>query len=421
MNEKNYSLSELTTHIEKVIRINFTETIWIRAEISDLREKGGHCYLELIEKDEASDNLKARVRATIWSSTYKLLKPYFEESTGQALRSGLSILAGVTVEYHGMYGISLLVKDIDPNFTLGAQARRRMEIIRQLESDGVADMNKSLELTRIPQRLAIISSASAAGYEDFINQLHQHPSGFVFYTRLFPSIMQGEQASTSIIGSLDEVYENMDLFDAVVMIRGGGATTDLACFDDYELALHCAQFPLPIIAGIGHQRDQSIVDMVAHSSVKTPTAAAALLIERLSEAENAALGLFSSITTAAVATLQQHQQRISDIRWKIKSVLTSKSRDKFVELEQLKMRIKSGVGLMINRHANRLDLYAAQLEKHSPATMLKYGYTITTQQGKRISSIGQLNYELPLSTYFPDGKVDSRILTGPAQKNRESE
>lgn len=410
MTQQQYSLSELTAHIEKVIRINFSETIWIRAEISDLREKGGHCYLELIEKDELSDNLKARVRATIWSSTYRMLKPYFEESTGQSLRTGLSILAGVSVEFHGMYGITLIIKDLDPAFTLGAQARRRLEIIRQLEADGVMDMNKSLELSPVPQRLAIISSASAAGYEDFINQLHQHPSAFVFYTRLFPSVMQGDQASASIVASLESIFEDAGSFDAVVLIRGGGATTDLACFDDYELALNCAQFPLPIIAGIGHQRDLSIVDMVVHSSVKTPTAAAALLTDRIFEAESAAENLYQEIQEFARGTLQRQQQRITDIRWKMKNILTQKSRDKFIELEQLKMRLKSGIRALITQQESKLRLMESQVEKHSPAAMLKYGYTITTQGGKRLSSIRQLNYELPLTTYFPDGKVNSEII-----------
>lgn len=409
MSTKNYSLSELTSHIEKVIRVNFSEPIWIRAEISELREKGGHCYMELIEKDEKSDGLKARVRATIWSGSYRLLKPFFEDSTGQSLRPGLSVLAAVLVEFHGMYGINLIIKDLDPNFTLGAQAKRRLEIIRQLEADGVMEMNKMLELAPTPQRIAIVSSASAAGYEDFMNQLHQHPSQFVFYTRLFPSIMQGEQAGASIIGSLEAIYEQLEDFDAVVMIRGGGATTDLACFDDYELALNCAQFPLPIIAGIGHQRDLSIVDMVVHSSVKTPTAAAALLTDRISDAYDTADRLYQDIISISKSLVENQQQRLSDIRWKMKSVLTNKSRDKFVELEHLKMRLKAGIKTLFALHHNRLVLYQSKLEKHSPAAMLKYGYTLTTQSGRRISSVHQLKTDLPLTTYFPDGKINSTI------------
>ena len=407
MSTKNYSLSELTSHIEKVIRVNFSEPIWIRAEISELREKGGHCYMELIEKDEKSDGLKARVRATIWSGSYRLLKPFFEESTGQSLRPGLSVLAAVSVEFHGMYGINLIIKDLDPNFTLGAQAKRRLEIIRQLEADGVMEMNKMLELAPTPQRIAIVSSASAEGYEDFMNQLHQHPSQFVFYTRLFPSIMQGEQAGASIIGSLEAIYEQLEDFDAVVMIRGGGATTDLACFDDYELALNCAQFPLPIIAGIGHQRDQSIVDMVVYRSVKTPTAAAEFIIDRLSEAEERATALYNAIIDSVNATVSREKQRITDYRWKIKNALQNKHREKLIELERRQSRLKSGIQLLLAQKSNQLKLYQSQLERHSPAAMLKYGYTITTQAGKRLTSVDQVKSGEPLTTIFPDGQISS--------------
>lgn len=410
MSQKNYSLSELTSHIEKVIKVNFDEPLWIRAEISELREKNGHCYMELIEKDETNDTLKARVKASIWASTFRLLKPYFEESTNQQLRPGLSVLIAATVEYHGLYGISLNIKDIDPTFTLGAQAKRRLEIIRQLESDGVMDMNKSIEFPLLPQRLAIISSATAAGYEDFMNQLHQHPSNFAFYTRLFPAIMQGDQASSSIIGCLEEIFSNIEMFDVVILIRGGGASTDLACFDDYELALNCAQFPLPIIAGIGHQRDLSIVDMVVHSSVKTPTAAAALLTDTLSELEEKVVDLHHEVCNLASSIVAREQQKIADIRWKIKNALHQKSRDKFVELEQLKMRMKSKLYVLLNQHENQLKLYQSAIERHSPAAMLKYGYTITSQAGLRITSVQQLQPNIPITTLFPDGQAESMLI-----------
>ena len=412
MAQKNYSLSELTSHIEKTIRVNFDENIWIRAEISELREKGGHCYLELIEKDEKSDTLKARVKASIWANSYRLLKPFFEETTGQPLRPGLSILVAVMVEFHSMYGISLIIKDIDPEYTLGSQAKRRMEVIRQLEADGVMDMNKSLDFSATPQRIAIISSATAAGYEDFMNQLEQHPASYVFYTRLFPAIMQGDQASGSIISALDTLFQLSEYFDVVVIIRGGGATTDLACFDDYELAMNCAQFPLPIIAGIGHQRDISILDMVVHSSVKTPTAAAALLTERLTEAEEVFMDKYRRICNHALSVVQYEQKKINEIQWKIKNALHIKSRDKFVELEQLKMRLKTKVQVILANHDNQLKLYQAAIERHSPTAMLKYGYTITTQNGKRISNLHQLSYDSPITTIFPDGYVESLLIQG---------
>lgn len=415
MPQQNYSLSELTGFIEKVLKVNFQEVIWIRGEISELREKSGHCYLELIEKEKDADTLKARARANIWSGSYRMLKAYFEESTGQTLHAGLSVLVAVTVEFHSLYGISLNIKDIDPSYTLGELAGRRLQIIRQLEKDGVMEINKSLELSLIPRRIAIISSATAAGYEDFMNQLQNHPSGYVFYTRLFPSVMQGEQAGSSIINSLEAIYASGDLFDAVVLIRGGGATTDMACFDDYELALNCAQFPVPIIAGIGHQRDLSIVDMVAFQSVKTPTAAAAFLIDRLIRAEQQALELTNSIFASAQLVLTESQQTLNDYRWKIRAALTNKSRDKHIELEKYKMRLQNGIQTLITFHTGKLDKTTDAIDRHNPVSMLKYGYTITAQQGKRISSIHQLRSQLPLTTIFPDGKVES-ILSG---KNSE--
>lgn len=415
MLQQNYSLSELTGFIEKVLKVNFQEVIWIRGEISELREKSGHCYLELIEKEKDADTLKARARANIWSGSYRMLKAYFEESTGQTLHAGLSVLVAVTVEFHSLYGISLNIKDIDPSYTLGELAGRRLQIIRQLEKDGVMEINKSLELSLIPRRIAIISSATAAGYEDFMNQLQNHPSGYVFYTRLFPSVMQGEQAGSSIINSLEAIYASGDLFDAVVLIRGGGATTDMACFDDYELALNCAQFPVPIIAGIGHQRDLSIVDMVAFQSVKTPTAAAAFLIDRLIRAEQQALELTNSIFASAQLVITESQQTLNDYRWKIRAALTNKSRDKHIELEKYKMRLQNGIQTLITFHTGKLDKTTDAIDRHNPVSMLKYGYTITAQQGKRISSIHQLRSQLPLTTIFPDGKVES-ILSG---KNSE--
>ncbi len=413
MSRKTYSLTELTTHIENVFRVNFDEALWIRAEISELREKNGHCYLELIEKEETNDALKARMKASVWASSYRLLKPYFEESTGQSLRPGLSILVAATVEFHALYGISLVIKDIDPDYTLGAQARRRLEIIKQLEADGVMDMNKSLEPSALPQRIAIISSPTAAGYEDFMNQLHQHPSHFAFYTRLFPAIMQGDSASESIISALESIFELSDRFDLVVLIRGGGATTDLACFDDYNLAFTCAQFPLPIIAGIGHQRDQSIVDMVVYRSVKTPTAAAEFIIDQMTAAEDAVLELYDAIVSIAGKTLTREKQRITDFRWKIKNALYSKSREKMIELEQRKSKLKSAVQLIITHKHHQLSMYQSSVERHSPLAMLKYGYTITTQSGKRLTSVTQVKGDEAITTIFPDGQIKSV----PGEKN----
>lgn len=278
------SLSQLNSQIKEAIEVSFTDTVWVIAEISEIRTvRSGHCYLELIEKDEATDTVKAKARATIWAFTYRMLKPYFETTTKQELTSGLKVLIRASVEFQEVYGFSLNIKDIDPSYTLGDIARKRLEVIRKLEEEGVMDMNKEVELTTVPQKLAVISSPTAAGYEDFINQLENNPYAFKIYHKLFQATMQGNEAEQSIISALERIYAYEDFFDAVIIIRGGGSTADLMCFDGYWLALNIAQFPLPVLTGIGHERDESVADMVAHTRLKTPTAVAEFIVDRISD------------------------------------------------------------------------------------------------------------------------------------------
>lgn len=410
MEKETYSLSQLTRFINQVFKVNFESPVWIKAEISELREaSNGHCYLEFIEKDPDTDTLIAKMKANIWANTYRMLKPYFESSTGQQLHAGIKVLVSVTVDFHDVFGLSLNIRDIDPTYTLGELAKRRLEIIRQLEKDGVMEMNKSLELATLPNRVAVISSPTAAGYDDFCNQLENNPDGFVFYKKLFPAIMQGDMATGSIIEALDKIYEYADLFDVVIIIRGGGATTDLACFDSYELALNCAQFPLPIIAGIGHQRDLSIVDMVAHTSVKTPTAAAALLIEMMEEAKNRMTDAYTAIYQLLNQRIQNQQQKIADISWKIKHALLNKTANKKLTLERQKSRLIQAIRLTISAQKNKLALIENSVERHSPAFLLKYGYTITTINGKRISSVNDVQDGDTIKTYVSDGEVKSIV------------
>ncbi len=407
---KSFSLSELTAHINEVFRVNFDTPIWMRAEISEFRENAnGHCYLEFIEKDAKTDNLLAKIKGTIWVNTYRMLKPYFESSTGQTLRAGMQVLVAVTVDFHDVYGLSLNIKDIDPTFTLGELSKRRQEIIRQLEADGVMDMNKSLELSILPNRIAVISSASAAGYDDFHNQLQNNQEQFVFYTKLFPAIMQGEQAESAIIHALDRIYAHAHLFDVVVIIRGGGASTDLACFDSYELALNCAQFPLPVIAGIGHQRDLSIVDMVAHTSVKTPTAAAAFLIGRMGDAKDKATDTYHAIYQLLKNKLQQHQQLLVDSQWRIRHALQNKTATKKMILERQRSRLIGAIRMSLSAQKNKLTLLEKSIEQHSPTFMLKYGYTITTLHGKRLTSIENVSKGDKIRTYLSDGDIRSTV------------
>lgn len=404
------SLSELTERIQQTLKLNFDTPVWIRAEISELHEnQSGHCYLEFIEKESETGYFLAKTKATIWTTTYRMLKPYFENSTGQSLRAGLNVLVAVTVEFHSVYGFSLNVRDIDPTYTIGEMAARRLKIIRQLEEDGIAEMNKEIVFPQLPRRLAVISSATAAGYDDFCNQLKNDSSHFAFYTRLFPAIMQGDQAESSIIAAFEKIYKYVEYFDAVVIIRGGGAITDLACFDSYELALNCAQFPLPVIAGIGHQRDVSILDMVAHTSVKTPTAAAEFLIDVMHQTENYMMGLITEMNDYIEVRIQEQNRLLDEIKWRIKQNLQSNVSRKNLLHEKQKNRIKSILRNILNRQQNRLALLEKTIESHSPAFLLKHGYTITTLNGKRITTVKQIKPNDKITTFVHDGAFESEV------------
>ncbi len=404
------SLSELTNKIQSVIRQNFTDAIWVRAEISELRENGGHCYLELIEKDSETDNILAKTRATCWANVYRMLKPYFESNTGETLRAGLNVLVAVTVEFNVVYGFSLNIRDIDPTYTIGELAARRMQIIQKLREEGIDDMNKQLPFPTLPQRIAIISSETAAGYGDFCNQLNSDTSHFAFYPRLFPAIMQGNMAETSIIGALEKIYKHVELFDVVVIIRGGGATTDLSCFDSYNLAINCAQFPLPIIAGIGHQRDVSILDMVAHTSVKTPTAAAEYLISALEKAEEEIDELASELCNFTSNIIQKEHKSLELYMLKIKQASRTGFLKEQNRLSNYLFQLKSMYRNRIHRETNKLALIATRIETQSPKYLYERGYTITTVHGKRITSALQVKPGDKVTTHLADGHFDSEVV-----------
>ena len=407
------SLSELTDRIQGVIRTNFESAVWVRAEISELRENNGHCYLELIEKDADTDGILAKTRATCWASVFRMLKPYFESSTGENLRAGLNVLVAVTVEFSGLYGFSLNVRDIDPSFTIGELAARRLQIIRQLEADGIADMNKQLPFPKLPQRLAIISSATATGYGDFCDQLKRDSTQFAFYPKLFPATMQGEQAEASIIAALERIYKHMDLFDVVVIIRGGGATTDLACFDTYNLALNCAQFPLPVIAGIGHQRDISILDMVAHTSVKTPTAAAEFLIGKMQDAKDELLNLADDIHSVISQLISTQEQQLERMKLQIEQAARTGYLRQQHQLEQQGYRIRTAVRQIMQNHQIKLEQIRNRIDIHSPAFLLQRGYSITTLNGKRLTSVAQVKPGNVIKTWLADGEFESEVGSPP--------
>lgn len=381
------TLSQLCADISDSISADFSETVWVRSEISELSIRNGHCYMELIEKDESSSRIIAKMRAVCWANIFGILKPYFEQETGQALHAGLQILVSVLVEFHPAYGLQLNINDINPTYTIGDMARQRQKIIAQLQADGVMDMNKQLPFPTLPQRLAIISSETAAGYGDFCHQLQQNPYGFAFRTELFAAIMQGENAEASIIHALEQIFCRTEDFDAVVIIRGGGATTDLSCFDRYELALNCAQFPLPVVTGIGHLRDVSVLDMVAHTSLKTPTATAEFFVNCMKRQADI-IAQQKQRLLQAIENLSDRQQR---------------------RIDMLAMRFTAANERWLTRQRNKLELLQKTIELHSPMRILKQGYTLTLKNGKPVTSASALTAGDQITTEFADGTVISTI------------
>lgn len=338
-----FTLLELNNSIRNALQDAFPETIWVVAEISEMKEnRTGHCYLELIEKDDLSDEIKARARANIWSYSWRMIKPYFETTTGQTFTQGIKVLVLASVEFHPAYGLSLNIKDIDPTYTIGDLVRRRREIVRQLVEAGVMQMNKEIDLPLVPQRIAVISSATAAGYQDFVTHLENNPHGFYFYHKLFEAFMQGSEAVPGILNALNLVFELEEQFDAVVIIRGGGATADLSCFDNFDLAYTVAQFPLPVITGIGHEKDDTIIDLVAHTRLKTPTAVAEFFV-------SGALRFFEMLVEKERQMVQLVHKHLDEENKKLDELIDdfTTATEKYLQAALLKLQ-KTGQKLQTN-------------------------------------------------------------------------
>lgn len=382
---KQYSLSELCAEIQEVVENDLLERYWVRAEIASLSARG-HCYMELVEK--ADDNmLAAKVRATCWSNVYSLLSAYFIQETGQALRVGMQVLVEVSVAFHPVYGLSLNVWNIDPTYTQGDLAKQRQATILRLTEDGVMELQQRLELPTLIRKVAVISAADAAGYGDFCDQLQNNRFGVKFEVELFAAVMQGDHAPKSIIKALNEIVSEEEKWDIVVIIRGGGATTDLGCFDDYELASHCAQFPLPILSGIGHTRDMSIVDMVAHTSVKTPTAAAEWLIERVAKQVEMISQLVLRLQRATQHAVVQENNK----------------------LQAYMQRMSHAAQRLLMQEQNRLQMWTKTIELHSPERIFKMGYSLTMVNGKPVMRKEDVKEGDVLKTYVQDGVVESVV------------
>ena len=368
--ESSITLLELQEKIRDSIESRLEKKYWVRGEISEINyQSNGHCYMDLIDRKADESQISARCQAIIWSTLFRMLRPFFESTTGQQLSKGMQVLVQAQVQYSPLYGLSLIISDIDPSYTVGEQELERQRTIARLREEGMFDMNSTLELPPLPRNLAIISSETAAGYRDFINHLHQNDYGFKFITELFPAPVQGSSASAGIIEAMDKVAARAGEFDMLLIIRGGGSVQDLICFDDYELAANIAQFPIPVLTGIGHDHDFHIADMVAHKSVKTPTAAAGFLIDIFAAEEQQVLylsgRLFSAIETRVIIETNR--------------------------LENYKRNLMEGYRSNINNSMHRLDMLQQRILSNNPLTLLKKGYSITLCNGKRVYSVNDVN------------------------------
>ncbi len=410
MEQQAISLHELNGLVKRSIRACLPDTYWVQAELSDVRTNySGHCYLEFVQKDAKGNNLIAKARGTIWSNVFKMLRPYFEQETGQMFTSGIKVLVEVSVEFHELYGYSLTVLDIDPTYTVGDMERKKREILRQLEEEGVMNMNKELDMNMLPQRVAVVSSATAAGYGDFCNQLTHNSRGYDFHTELFPAIMQGERVEESVLAALDAIYRRMDEFDVVVIIRGGGATSDLSGFDTYLLAASCAQFPLPIITGIGHERDDTVIDKVAHTRMKTPTAVAEFLIAKMDKCADVLNEMSSRLTESVRSRLLWEHRRMESLKQRIPNALYRRIADAKYNLltAQRNLQMVSRQSLSVKKH--RLELLQQRLNDALPEKQLARGYSITLKDGKAVKDASVLKEGDTLVTVLHRGRIESEV------------
>ncbi len=426
------SLYELNAIVRDILSMSLPDSYWVEAELSEAREGyGGHCYMELIEKDERSNTPIAKAHASCWRNRWMLIKPHFERITGQRIHAGMKVLLKVHAQFHENYGFSWIVDDIDPNYTMGDMARKRLEIINTLKEEGVFELQKELMLPMFCQRIAVISSATAAGYGDFCNQLADNSYGLQFRTRLFPATMQGEGVEQSVIAALDSINAEWEDWDCVVIIRGGGATSDLSGFDTLALAENVANFPLPIITGIGHERDESVLDMISFQRVKTPTAAAAFLVQHLTEVYARVMDAQETIINNVKHRLQVERLRLDKLSNtipvqfslvktrqgayldRLMNRLTNQVQQK-VSTAQRKMEILSQnvqpilERKMLTEH-HRLQMLEQRIKSQDPELLLRRGYSITIKDGKSVRDATSLKPGDILETRFAKGIAHSKV------------
>jgi exodeoxyribonuclease VII large subunit len=425
------SLLDLNKKIKDCLKNNLEDSYWVVSEIGEMRfNQKGHCYLELVEKRD--DEILAKNKATIWSYTYRNLSGWFESLTGQTLKPGLKILSNVVVSHHEVYGLSLNIKDIDASYTLGERAKKRLEILNRLKEDGISEMNKDLPLPMVPQRIAIIASSTSAGYLDFITQIENNSAGYAFRITHFQAIMQGSEAEESIIKAILDVNANIERYDLLVIIRGGGATLDLECFDTYGLASHIAQFPIPVITGIGHERDETIADIVANTSLKTPTAVAEFLISGIKDFEDSIDSHYAEIYEYVKNTLKENRTHLEYLSKHIKYTSENTLKSHSAKLSALTSGIQSAANgrkkvleTMVQNYIQSiklntiryLDLKNKDLKNISssigildPKSVLKRGYSIVRKGNKIIKSARDLKEGDLIESEFKDGRKSSKIL-----------
>ena len=404
------TLVELQRRIKMTLSEQFALPVWVSAEVADLKVNySGHCYLELIEKDHKSENgvPTAQVRAVIWRSSYSRIAAYFEAETGQRLAPGIRILAQVLISYHELYGLSLQITDIDSAYTLGEMEQQRQKTIARLQEEGVWEMNRAVPMPLLVQRLAVVSSAQAAGYQDFCKELGR--SGYRFDLTLFDAVMQGTAAEESILMALGHVAERQEEFDAVVIVRGGGSTTDLNCFNAYRLSSHVAQFPLPVLTGIGHDKDQSVVDMVAHLPLKTPTAVAGWLIERMSSIEGWLEGAAQQLHDITTTRMREAELRLEQQLGDVRRLTMERTIQEKLRLEAAERLLPERIETLLRFEQQRLERAEEVVESRSPQQILKLGFAILRGEERAIRTTEELKQHTRLKVELSDGITEINL------------
>lgn len=427
------TLSQLNRRVSQALNVAPLQNVWVVAELSDLRVSHGHCYMELMEKDPSTGSVTARLRAVIWASTYPRLNAEFFGATGQRLASGLKVMVCGTVNFHSAFGMSFVISAVDPSFTMGEAERRRREILERLTREGVVNDNRTLQWPEVAHNIAIISAKGAAGYGDFINQLYTNPSRIRFKTELFTAVLQGDRTAPSVIEALDLIAARQQDFDCVVIIRGGGATSDLLAFDDYNLAFHVAQFPIPVIVGIGHERDTTVLDYVANMRVKTPTAAAEWLIARgeaaldqlrrigadimltvndiIKHAQTHLAYSESAFQLAPAAAIERAQTRIHKSSMLLAETGARRITPELARLTAVAKAIETAAVNAVSRSLDRLKSRAELLEVLSPQATLRRGYSITTINGHAVRSADELRPGDVVTTTLAEGTIQSTVTS----------